>query len=170
MSADDTIALIPYTSMWPIEAAAEINRIKDVIPSIQILHIEHIGSTSVPGCRAKPIIDIAVEVRSILDGMPAVQALERLNYKFWSENPDKNHLFFVKGMPPYGTGRTHHVHFFKSERFAEHIKFRELLKSSPLVLQEYQDLKTRLAVEHKHDRETYTKLKGRFIDKALRDF
>ena len=66
---DDSIIIVDYQSTWPIIYAKEAKRILTVIdPMILdecVSHpVVHVGSTSVPGLRAKPIIDIAVIVKS----------------------------------------------------------------------------------------------------------
>ena len=167
MSSDDSIFLSDYLSSWPELAISEIDVIKKALSGISIERIEHIGSTSVPGCRSKPIIDIAIQVHKISEGITAIKPLEHLSYKYWDENPDRLHMFFVKGMPPYGSGRTHHVHFFEAERFLQHLEFRDRLRSDAVLLGEYQKLKNELAVKFKHDREAYTRAKGAFIDDIL---
>jgi GrpB-like predicted nucleotidyltransferase (UPF0157 family) len=167
---DDSIVLQIYSPEWPNKAQTEISRILAAIPNNIVRGIAHIGSTSVVGCKAKPIIDIAISVDNIADGLAAVQSLEGLDYLFWSDNPDKTHMFFVKGMPPAGLGRTHHLHFFEKARFDAHIKFREILNSQESILREYQDLKENLAAKYRNDREAYTRLKGEFINKVLSAF
>jgi GrpB-like predicted nucleotidyltransferase (UPF0157 family) len=168
VSADDSIVLEKYSSQWPEMAASEIALIKDRLDSSIIKKIEHVGSTSVPGCLAKPIIDIAIQVSKIEDGKFARASLKSLNYIFWDKNPDPKHLFFVKGMPPFGQGRTHHLHFFEAERFNEHLRFRDLLRNDADTLKEYERLKSELSIAFKHDREAYTKAKGEFIERILR--
>ena len=167
MSNDDLIFLNEYSQDWRNMADAEILNIRRVVPKIIIEKIEHIGSTAVPGCAAKPILDIAVQVSSIKNALEAVTPLESLDYIFWKENPDPTHMFFVKGMPPYGKMRTHHVHFFEPERFETHIAFRNLLIQTPDILKDYQILKTELAAKFKYDREAYTTGKSEFIQNAL---
>ena len=63
-----------------------------------------------PGLAAKPIIDIVLEVPDRAAWPSLIEPLQRLAYVHWAENPDTTKMFFVKGMPPFGTGRTHHVH------------------------------------------------------------
>lgn len=167
MTYDDAIILAEYSLEWPKKASEEISKIKNVVSHSIIEKIEHIGSTAVPGCSAKPIIDIAIEVRSIENAQIAIQPLESMGYIFWNDNPDKSHMFFVKGMPPYGKVRTHHVHFFETERFKKYIQFRDLLIQEPELLKNYQTLKKELAIKYKHDREAYTNNKTEFIQRAL---
>ena len=82
-------------------------------PSIQDVatSVEHVGSTSVKGLAAKPIIDILIAVRSLpLARTTMIDPIIALGYVYWAENPKTDRMFFVKGMAPYGKRRTHHVH------------------------------------------------------------
>ncbi len=62
------------------------------------------------------------------------------------QNPDKEHLRFFKGMPPFGDGRTHHVHIVKSSNTTmEHrLLFRDILRSNKQIRQDYKLLKLKL--------------------------
>ena len=74
------IVIVDYDPQWPTLYADEQRRLLDVLGAI-VLRIEHIGSTSVPGLAAKPIIDISIGVRSRADVTPYVAALGRLGYE-----------------------------------------------------------------------------------------
>ena len=73
-------------------------------------------------------------------------------------------MFFVKGMPPFGERRTHHVHVFDdaAER-KRRIAFRDYLRLHADAAREYAELKRRLAKEFSNDREAYTRGKDEFI-------
>ena len=76
-------------------------------------------------------IDIVLEVPD-RDVWPAlIQPLERLEYVHWAENPDRTKMFFVKGMPPFGTGRTHHIHVHTPDAIAPIVGFRDYLVAHP---------------------------------------
>lgn len=167
MGREDLIIIQSYSSQWPILAAEEIREVRCAIPKLINQTIEHIGSTAVPGLAAKPILDIAVSLPDIEVGSIAISPLETIGYSYWSKNPDPKHMFFVKGLPPMGRGRTHHLHFFETERFKDHIRFRDLLRSHPEIAMAYQELKVRLADKFCHDRDAYTIAKSHFILKAL---
>jgi GrpB-like predicted nucleotidyltransferase (UPF0157 family) len=168
LSADDAITLVEFQKSWALSAVEEIERLKKIIPHDIAERFEHIGSTAVPGCKAKPILDLAVQVKKIENGVKAIEPLASVGYVYWDSNPDKAHMFFVKGLPPYGTGRTHHLHFFERARFAEHLRFRDILRENSAILKNYQDLKTELAAKFRQDREAYTKAKSDFITRTLR--
>jgi len=119
---------------------------------------------------SKPIIDIFITVSSIRDAENWVAPLESLGYLYWSENPDKSHLRFFKGMPPYGEKRTHHVHIVEAgnDTVDHRILFRDILRSEANVRQDYETLKLKLSQEHALDRELYTDNKLSFIESTLR--
>jgi GrpB-like predicted nucleotidyltransferase (UPF0157 family) len=167
MSSKDPIIIHTYSENWPQLAADEIQRIRH-IPFLAEKIIEHIGSTSVPGLSAKPVIDLVIEVSDIEDAKNAITPLEAIGYSYWRANPDEKHLYFVKGLPPIGAGRTHHVHFFEADRFNEHVLFRDILRKNAALAEEYQTLKTKLAKQFKHDREAYTDAKTDFIQRAIK--
>lgn len=166
----DHVSLVPYNAEWPLMAETEIETIKSVFPPDAILDIQHVGSTAISGLSAKPILDIQIAVPS-LESMKliAVPILQKLGYEYWASNPDPKRMFFVKGMPPYGEKRTHHVHIFKqqSDHWCNKLLFRDYLRSHPNVAKEYEQLKIKLAQEHLYDRETYTDEKLAFVNKVL---
>ena len=102
-------------------------------------------------------------------GLSLVTPLEQLGYLYWSENPDKTRMFFVKGMPPHGTKRTHHIHVvtYKDPRWQMRILFRYYLNAHPDEAKKYKELKEDLAEFYAYDRENYTHLKSKFVG---RDF
>lgn len=84
----------------------------------------------------------------------------------------RSHLRFFKGMPPFGQGRTHHVHIVESSNHAvEHrILFRDILRNDTKIRLEYENLKLELSQRYPDDRETYTKEKTTFIQTILRAY
>jgi GrpB-like predicted nucleotidyltransferase (UPF0157 family) len=145
--------------------AAEAARLRSALDPRLVLGLEHFGSTAIPGMAAKPIIDILIAVRSLAAArMTFVEPLEELGYVFWADNPKTDRLFFVKGMPPYGMRRTHHVHVV--EPTAEpwlRLGFRDYLIGHPEEAARYAALKRHLAAAHRTNREAYTDAKSAFV-------
>ncbi len=166
----DRVEIVAYHPEWPQQARDEIESLRAVLPPNSVIDIQHIGSTAIPGLSAKPIIDILVAVKS-LDEMKrlAVPVLQKMGYQYWAENPDPERMFFVKGMPPYGEKRTHHVHLVEptSRHWSAKIFFRDYLIAHPEIAKEYEQLKIQLAQQHTFDREQYTEAKGAFVNKVL---
>ena len=168
---NDAIEIVLYNAEWPHMADLEIKKLHEVLPADHILDIQHIGSTAIPGISAKPIIDIQIAVDSLpAIKQPAIDALKILGYEYWYENPDPERMFFVKGMPPFGEKRSHHVHIVRptSRHWQEKIQFRDYLLSHPEAVTEYAQLKTTLATQHRYDRELYTDSKTQFVNDILK--
>src|SRR3990167_7682419 len=167
---NDFIELVPYDNRWPQMAEFEIKMLQEVLPENHIIDIQHVGSTAIPGMLAKPIIDIQIAAKSLEIIKPiAIDALKKLGYEFWFENPDPERMFFVKGMPPYGDKRTHHVHIVEptSRHWQGKILFRDYLRAHPEVANVYVNLKKELAQLHTYEREQYTDAKSKFISETL---
>jgi GrpB-like predicted nucleotidyltransferase (UPF0157 family) len=81
------ITLAEYDPDWPILFAREASRIRAALGNT-VIHLEHAGSTSVPGLAAKPIIDIVLAVPDSADEPGYVPALEAAGYVLWSREPD----------------------------------------------------------------------------------
>lgn len=166
----DHINLVAYNSKWPKLAQMEINKLKSVFPANTVIDIQHIGSTAIPGLSAKPILDIQIAVQSLENiKLYAVPMLQKLGYEYWANNPEPDKMFFVKGMPPYGEQRTHHVHLLEhnSKHWFNKLIFRDYLRSHVDLAHEYEQLKIDLAREHSHDREKYTNEKLNFVNRVL---
>ncbi|MDB5416036.1 MAG: hypothetical protein JWR10_4371 [Rubritepida sp.] len=149
--------------------AAEAERLQAALPEGLALRIDHFGSTAVPGLLAKPVIDILVTVSSIEEARSiAVAPLEALGYAFWAENPRRERLFFVKGLPPRAPRRTHHVHMIEpSAAMWNLLLFRDILRADPDEAARYAALKRELAVRHRQDREAYTDAKSAYVAEVI---
>lgn len=168
---DDAIELVPYDPAWPLLAAREIQKLREILPTRHVLDIQHVGSTAIPGLLAKPIIDIQIAVDSLSAIKPqAINQLKALGYAFWDENPDVERLFFVKGMPPYGNKREAHIHIVEpaSKHWQDKLQFRDYLLAHPNTAHDYAQLKQVLAEAYCYDREQYTQSKTSFIEAVLR--
>jgi GrpB-like predicted nucleotidyltransferase (UPF0157 family) len=165
----DDVEIVDYDPRWPLLFDEEARRLRAVLDPSLIVGLEHFGSTAIPGLAAKPIIDILIAVRS-LDAARAtfVDALRKLDYVFWADNPKKDRLFFVKGMPPFGSKRSHHVHVTElQEEMWQRLAFRDYLRAHPEEAETYGRLKKRLGAEHQTDREAYTHAKSAYVASVM---
>lgn len=139
----------------------EKNRLLSVIES-HIKGIEHIGSTSIAGLAAKPIIDIMVAVETLDCAEACIQSLEALGYHhvLHAEFPERR--FFWREA---NNGQRFHLHFYMygSKDWQEKRLFRDYLKKHEDALHAYEALKRALALTYKDDRSAYTEAKGPFI-------
>jgi GrpB-like predicted nucleotidyltransferase (UPF0157 family) len=164
------IEIVPYDSNWPARFAMEATRIGEVM-SGGALRIEHVGSTSVPGLAAKPVIDIQVSVASLETLKVHAGPLAQLGYSHVPFGPvDLVYPFFQK---PATWPSTHHIHLCVagSEHERRHLMFRDYLRVHPEVAAEYVDIKRRLAAEHggatAESRERYSLAKTEFVRSVL---
>jgi GrpB-like predicted nucleotidyltransferase (UPF0157 family) len=98
-----------------------------------------------------------------------VEALRKLDYVYWADNPKKDRMFFVKGMPPFGSKRSHHVHVTEPHgEMWQRLAFRDYLRAHPEEAETYERLKKRLVAEHPTDREAYTDAKSAYIASVMR--
>lgn len=165
----DEIHLVAYDPAWPLMYAAEAARVAAALPPGLVLAMEHFGSTAIPGMLAKPVIDLLVAVRSVEEAREtAVGSMEALGYAFWADNPRRDRLFFVKGLPPAARQRTHHVHMTEMDgEMWRRLLFRDYLRTHPEEAQRYAALKQRLATRHREDREAYTAAKARYVEEVM---
>jgi GrpB-like predicted nucleotidyltransferase (UPF0157 family) len=166
----DDIEIVAYDPAWPSLFEQEAIRLRAALKGEAISGLEHFGSTAIPRLAAKPIIDILIAVPSIKTARAVFPArLTSLAYVFWPDNPKTDRLFFVKGMPPYGERRTHHVHVTEPEgELWQRLVFRDYLRAHPDEAERYEALKQRLAVEHRMDREAYTAAKSDYVANVVR--
>jgi len=142
------IKIVPYDCNWPTRFEAEAAHIHEAMSSLA-LRIEHVGSTSVPGLSAKPVIDIQVSVASLASQGMYATPLAQLGYSHIPFGPpvDLVYPFFQK---PAAWPSTHHIHLcvLGSEHERRHLAFRDYLRSHPAVAAEYVEIKQSLAAAH----------------------
>lgn len=156
------IEILPYSDAWPQEFEREASHIRSAAGDV-VSEVHHVGSTAVPGCAAKPIIDMLVVVKS-LDLLEARSpALEALGYEAKGELGITGRRYFRKGSA--FEDRTHQIHAFAEghPEIARHLLFRDYLRSHPGAMGEYVALKRRLAESHPYDVDAYTEGKNEFI-------
>lgn len=167
----DDVELVAYDPDWPRQFAVEADRLRAVLDPALVIGIEHFGSTAVPGLIAKPIIDILIAVHSLARAKAeAIEPILSLGYVYWADNPKPDRMFFVKGMPPYGARRTHHVHITEPDRemWRRRLPFRDYLRAHPDEAARYAALKRDLAQRHATDREAYTDAKTDYVAAVYR--
>src|SRR5471032_2859628 len=166
----DEVEIVDYDPRWPVLFDEEARRLREVLDPSLVVGLEHFGSTAIPGLPAKPIVDILVAVRSLVAAQGTfVEALRGLEYVYWADNPKKDRMFFVKGMPPFGSKRSHHVHVTEPQgEMWQRLAFRDYLRAHPEEAETYLRLKRRLAAEHQTNREAYTGAKSAYVESVMR--
>ena len=158
------VIIVAYDPVWVEQFREEASRIASVFGG-ELLSIHHIGSTSIPGMSAKPIIDIMPVVRDILKVETFNEGMIQLGYTPMGEYGIAGRRHFVKGADV----RTHHVHSYEPENpeVKWHLDFRDYLIAHEDDARRYAQLKASLASKHRHDLEAYTQGKAAFIKGVL---
>jgi GrpB-like predicted nucleotidyltransferase (UPF0157 family) len=139
-----TVTLADYDEDWPRLFEREAGRIRQALGG-RVLLLEHVGSTSVPGLAAKPIIDIMLVVADPADESAYVPDLEPAGYRLVIREPDWHEHRVLKGQDP---DVNLHVHHPGSPEIERHLVFRDHLRSSEPDRQLYEQTKRRLASQH----------------------
>jgi len=148
------VVVVEHDPAWAGAYEAEAERIAGALGDV-LRGLHHIGSTSVPGLCAKPIIDILIEADAVEQIDLATPALERLSYEAKGEYGIPGRRYFRKD-DDAGV-RTHHIHAFAadSSEARRHLAFRDYLIAHPEEARRYGELKQRLAREHPNDIDAY---------------
>ncbi len=159
------VHVVPYDAGWIVQFESEKALLERVLLPWRKGPIEHIGSTSVVGLCAKPIIDIMVGVASLATSEPAKAVLREHAYQYSDYRTEVMHWF----CKPSFALRTHHLHLvpYESVLWHERLAFRDLLRGNSQLAEEYAALKQELARRFEFDREAYTDAKFPFIARAL---
>ncbi|SFG45398.1 GrpB domain, predicted nucleotidyltransferase, UPF0157 family [Halobacillus alkaliphilus] len=149
-----------YDERWPFRYEAERKKLLQIYQS-EVIDIFHIGSTSVAGLKAKPVIDIMLIVKDIERVDQCNQQMRTINYEPKGEYGMTGRRFFQKG----GDQRTHHVHVFEQgdKNVTRHLAFRNYLRSHSEVREKYGNLKHRLAMQFPNDLDSYIEGKANFM-------
>lgn len=161
------VVITPYSPEWPNHFRIVRAELLAAFAPISV-PVEHIGSTSVPGLAAKPVIDVLLGADSLALIEERIEALERLGYGYVSKYERDLPLrrYFVK---PEGALPRVHVHgvVLGSRLWREHIGFRDALRLDDALRAEYQVLKLDLAARFSHDKAAYTEAKAPFVQSIL---
>lgn len=154
------IEVVPYNPEWPALFEKEAFLIKQVLGN-NCIKIHHIGSTSVPGLAAKPVIDMIPVVRDIAQVDAANPSMLELGFEAKGEYGIPFRRYFQKG----ANNRTHQAHIFEAgnPEIERHLKFRDWMKGHPEDRENYAQLKQKLASLHPHDINSYCQGKDAFI-------
>ena len=165
----------PYDPDWPRQFEAVAAELREALGAL-LVGVEHIGSTSIPGLAAKPIIDVMGFVPDFEAGFGAVEPLVGRGFESMGEFGIPGRHFFTRAgtLARAGTGvRTHHLHMFAAhegpggDQLRHELVFRDFLRAHPDVAAEYGALKIQLARRFSDDRTGYTKAKTEFITSVV---
>jgi GrpB-like predicted nucleotidyltransferase (UPF0157 family) len=167
---NDAIKLEAHNPQWAKDFELERARFLAVLGHVTqggiLEQVHHVGSTSVSGLKAKPVIDMLLEVYPLPKPEMGIPALEELGYEYRGEAGIAGRLFF-RSNP-----RTRHVHVVEAgtnEFTRDHLLFRDYLRADSSVRARYENLKLELAQKYPFDREAYLKGKTELIRELLRE-
>jgi len=155
---------VKYSPEWPFEFEREAARLRGIFGE-EIVVIHHIGSTSVPGMDAKPIIDLLPLVNDIsrIDGYTNRMTAE--GYKVYGEYGLPGRRYFTRDSDEY---RTHNIHMYAAGDPAvpRHIAFCSYLRAHPDACLEYITVKRAAYAQHPTDIEAYNDAKDAWIKRT----
>ena len=162
------IVVVPYDEKWKLsfeQIAGELSAVLDDLA----LSIEHVGSTSVPGLAAKPIIDIDVVIEDESKLQAVIGALAKIGYQYEGN-------LGIPGREAFGyEGKTHLMehHLYvcpkNSPELRRHLSFRDYLRGHPEAVKEYSRIKEEAARLFPHDIDGYINHKGTLIEKIYKE-
>jgi GrpB-like predicted nucleotidyltransferase (UPF0157 family) len=157
------IALAEYDPDWPILFAREARRIRAALGKT-VIHLEHAGSTSVPGLAAKPIIDIVLAVPDSADEPAYVPALEAAGYVLWSREPDWFEHRMFKGPD---TDINLHVFTAGAAEIDKMLLFRDWLRTCEADRDAYLKVKRELAQRAWRHVQHYADAKSAIVEQIV---
>ena len=156
--------LSPYREEWETLFDSEKKILLSAIGN-HIIDIQHVGSTSIPGIPAKPILDLGIAVDEFENARTCIEPLTDIGYSFRGEHGILQRHYFTRGDPT-----THHIHMVEesSDEWTKLIRFRDLLRADPKMAEDYSNLKRDLWERLPGDRKAYQAAKAAFICDVLK--
>ncbi len=157
------IVIADYDPSWPKKFAVHAKVIRKALKD-RLLLIEHVGSTSVPGLAAKPIIDIDVVVEDSSNESTYLSALEEAGYELRVREPDWHEHRMLRTPE-----RDVHVHIFSpdSPEVERHLVFRNRLRKKTDDRQLYESIKRKLSTQSWDDMNAYARAKSEVMERIL---
>lgn len=143
----------------------EQQNLTKLLAEFEIQRINHIGSTSVEGLIAKPIVDILLELPEGYDLEKVTALLQKAGWILMIKDKEKQTLDLNKGYTPAGFAeKVYHLHVRALGDWDE-LYFRDYLQKYPEAAWQYEELKLSLKEKYEHNRDAYTDAKTEFVEK-----
>lgn len=159
------IEIVDYDAEWPARFEREAARMREILGD-HAISIEHVGSTSVPGLAAKPIVDICPVVSDMDEGQTCAELLHRADY-YLSEKDRGEEWIELGRIADDGQEFNIHVRPRDSKAVAKYLLLREYLRDHPQARDEYAAIKRDAAEMHPNDITAYTRQKSDFIEHTV---
>ncbi len=159
------IEVVEYDPLWPVLFEDITKRVQAAFADGSLIRIEHVGSTSVPGLPAKPVVDIDVVIPSRADLPEAIARLATLGYMHQGDLGITSREAFKR--PPESPPQNLYVCAEDSPELRRHLAFRDYLRAHPDDARRYGDLKRELAARHVTDIDAYVDGKADFVRRVL---
>jgi GrpB-like predicted nucleotidyltransferase (UPF0157 family) len=160
---DGPIVLDDYDHEWPVLYEREAARIRHVL-GVRVLGLEHVGSTSVPGLSAKPIIDMLLVVADSADEPAYVPPMEQAGYAIRIREPDWHEHRLFKGPD---TDINLHTFSDGSSEIERMLAFRDRLRTHDDERERYLHTKRELAARHWIYVQDYADAKGEVVEAII---
>jgi GrpB-like predicted nucleotidyltransferase (UPF0157 family) len=161
----DKVGLSRTTEEWLVAGAALRDRVADMLQLAG--RVEQVGSSSVLGVLAKPIVDLAVGLTADDDLALVTATLEAAGWIYRGDAGNAGgHVFVLETRPWHRVAHLHAVEM-NGEQWSNYLRFQDLLRSSPEARDRYETVKLRLAEQHTDDREAYTEGKTQVVTSLL---
>ena len=161
------VVLMDHERAWEEYALLLMGQLREILKGTA-LSIQHVGSTSIPAIKAKPIIDIVLGVHSLPGLLPLEERLKEKGFLYRGEEEEGNSLYVVQDKKDGDIVLTHiHAVDYPSKTFADYVLFRDRLCSDASLAREYERRKIDLAERYENERKAYTKAKASFINAVL---
>ena len=161
------VVVLPYDRIWKSDFEEIKREIEGAIGDLMI-GIEHVGSTSVEGMSAKPIIDIDVIIQDYAVFDAVVRRLEAIGYVHEGNLGIKDREAFKYSNKPHL--QQHHLYVCpqQSEELHRHIAFRDFLTKNPEAVKKYSAVKEKAAQLFPDNIEKYIEYKSPCIEELYR--
>ena len=166
MPAPIAVRLVPHDPRWSSAAQTETARLLAAIGPL-LETVDHIGSTSIPGIAAKPVLDLLGIVTDLATFDGAQPAIEALGYSWHGEYGLPGRRYCKLDDPNTG-GRCVQLHCYKrgDPAIRRHIAFRDHLRANPELARDYEHVKSRCAALNPSDSHAYTDCKAAWISRV----
>ena len=158
------VELHPHDPSWAGQAKEEIARLKHALGEI-ILDAHHIGSTAIPGIRAKPVLDLIPVTTSLVALDQSRTMLESLGYAWWGEYGLAGRRYCTLDDPSGRRLVQLHCYETGSPEIARHVAFRDYLTAHPNIAREYESEKIRCRALHPGNSHAYSECKSAWISR-----